>query len=79
VALKIPEVPIRDKLVLTPAEVVALTGFGQGFIYEALESGWLPCVSPTPKGVTKHVRRADLDAWLASLPLAVQPPQSRTA
>lgn len=69
--------PNLPKLLLTPAEVMALTGLGRGFVYSALESGWLPCVSPTPKGVTKHVRRADLDAWLASLPLAVQPPTAQ--
>lgn len=58
-------VPLIDKLVLTPEDVSALSGFGRGTIYAAMRSGALIA---RKEGSRTVILREDMDAWLRNLP-----------
>jgi excisionase family DNA binding protein len=63
----IPRLHLLDKVVLTVAEVCAITGFCQTAIYADMKSGKLPA-HRRPGGRMYIVLRQDLDAYLAALP-----------
>jgi len=65
-SLKIPTVELRDRVLLTVAEVCALTNMHQGTVYKLIHNGAL--VARRRGGRRLLITRADLDAYLARLP-----------
>ena len=68
------QLPLKDRLVLTFEDAVALSGFGLSTIYRATLDGRLIA---RKEGARTVILRADLDAWLQNLPL--KPTRAETA
>lgn len=64
-SLKIPTVALCDRVILTVAEVCALTGWSQTTIYKLIKSGELKSFR---RRRAYRITRADLNAYLVALP-----------
>ena len=58
-------VPLKDRIVLTIDDVVALSTFGRATVYRAMNAGKLIAHK---EGVRTLILREDFDAWLRGLP-----------
>lgn len=67
-SLTIPTLHLRDRLILSVAEVCALTAMNQSTVYRLIKAGTLP--ARRRGGRALLVLRKDLDAYLESLPSA---------
>jgi excisionase family DNA binding protein len=61
----IPQIAFSDRVVLTVAEVCALTNMGQTTVYKLIKSGALPAFR---RRRAYRITRVDLDAYLKAIP-----------
>lgn len=71
---KKPDVPLDQRLLVSPAEAAALLGVAYATIYERMNRGELPSFK---LGQFRRIKRADLDAWVARQGVPTNPPEAR--
>lgn len=59
------QLPLKERIVLTVEDVMALSGFGLSTVYRAMDEGKLVA---RKEGIRTVILREDFDAWLKNLP-----------
>jgi excisionase family DNA binding protein len=56
-------------------DVAQVLGLTRSAVYQLLEAGLIPTVSPSLGGKARRIRASDLDAFIASLPARLDRPR----